>query len=137
MSSINIYTVLEKFRSDPDPDRLNWTLQLIDGIAAYLREAEKSGYLGTLYRTDFEVKGADALPIDMLRYTSAWPKGETDAQAIEDSLDSDVRATSPRRGPRTITLSKYHRDPEPQLAADRWEAKFRWRVVRVIETVAI
>ena len=38
---------------------------------------------------------------------------------------------------RTVVLSKYHRDPEPSLAADRWESKFRWRVVRVVDTVPI
>ena len=30
-----------------------------------------------------------------------------------------------------------HRDPDPQIAADRWEAKFRWKVVRIVETVAV
>jgi hypothetical protein len=34
-------------------------------------------------------------------------------------------------------LSKYHRDPEATLAADRWVSKFRWRVGRIIETVVI
>jgi hypothetical protein len=73
----------------------------------------------------------------MLRYTCSWPKGEVDAQAIEDSLDDTVAAAAPRRGPRTVMLCRYHRDPEPQLAGDRWQSKFRWRVVRVIETVPI
>lgn len=136
MSSIDIYAVLEKFKA-------SWahiipaSANVIEDIIKHLREAEKSGYLGTLYRTDFVVEGTGAFPIDMLRYTCSWPKGESDTQAIEDSHDDEVRAASPRRGPRTITLSRYHRDPEPSLAADRWEAKFRWRVTRVIETVAI
>jgi len=136
VSSIDIYRVLEKFKADWGhvmPAAAN----VIQDIIEHFRKAEQTGYLGTLYRTDFEVEGAGAFPIDMLRYTSAWPKGETDSQAIEDSYDDDIRAASPRRGPRTITLSKYHRDLEPQLAADRWAAKFRWRVVRVVETVAI
>lgn len=73
----------------------------------------------------------------MLRYVCAWPKGETDTQAIEDSHDEAVAVASPRRGPRTIMLSKYHRDPNPNLADDRWTSKFRWRVVRVVETIAL
>jgi hypothetical protein len=135
MSSIDIYAVLKKFQLDWD--HIDSAVQVIDSIAEHLREAEKQGYLGTLYRTDFEVEGAGAFPIDMLRYTSSWPKGESDAHAIEDSLDDGLRAATPRCGPRTIMLSKYHRDLEPQLAADRWRAKFRWSVVHVIETVAI
>jgi hypothetical protein len=136
VSNIDIYAVLEKFKADWDhvmPGAAN----VIQDIIEHFRKAEQTGYFGTLYRTDFEVEGAGAFPIDMLRYTNAWPKGETDSQAIEDSFDDDIRAASPRRGPRTITLSKYHRDPEAQLAADRWAAKFRWRVVRVIETVPV
>jgi hypothetical protein len=128
VSSIDIYAVLEKFKA-------SWghiipaSANVIEDITRHLREAEKSGYLGTLYRTDYVVEGAGAFPIDMLRYTSSWPKDEGDARAIEDSFDGGGR--------RTITLSREHRDPEPRIAADRWEAKFRWRVVRVIETVAL
>lgn len=128
MSSIDIYAVLEKFKADWGyvmPAAAN----VIQDIIEHLRKAEQTGYLGTLYRTDFEVEGAADFPVDMLRYTCAWPKGETDARAIGDSFDDSGR--------RTVVLSKYHRDPEPNLAADRWEAKFRWRVTRVIETVAI
>ena len=127
MSNIDIYKVLEKFRSEWD--RIESATPVIDAIVAHLRTAEETGYLGTLYRTDFEVEGAGAFPVDMLRYTCAWPKGEADTRAVEDSFDSSAR--------RTITLSRHHRDPEPHLAGDRWESKFRWRVVRVIETVAI
>jgi len=136
VSSIDIYAVLEKFRHDWNAYEGS-AVQVIDSITEHLRAAEQTGYLGTLYRTDFEVEGTGAFPIDMLRYTNAWPKGEIDSQAIEDSLDDAVATASPRRGPRTITLTKYHRDPEPQLAGDRWQAKFRWRVARVIETAVI
>lgn len=130
MSNIDIYAVLEKFRRDFDHGTsLDRAVLVIDSIVEHLHAAEQTGYLGTLYRTDFEVEGAGGFPVDMLRYTYAWPKGEIDARAIEDSFDSSAR--------RTVVLSRYHRDPEPQLAADRWESKFRWRVVRVIETVAI
>lgn len=66
--------------------------------------------------------------VEQLRAAAEQDKREeSDARAIEDSFDSSAR--------RTITLSKYHRDPEPVLSADRWESKFRWRVVRVVETV--
>lgn len=127
MSSLDIYAVLEKFRRDWD--HIDSAVQVIECITDHLHVAEKTGYLGTLYRTDFEVEGTGAFPIDMLRYTCAWPKGETDTHAIEDSFDGSGR--------RTIALSRYHRDPVPNLAGDRWASKFRWQVVRVIETVAI
>jgi len=129
MSNIDIYKVLDKFKADWGhvmPGAAN----VIQALIEHFRKAEQTGYLGTLYRTDFEVEGTGAFPIDMLRYTCAWPKGEIDARTIEDSHDE-----LPRR--HTIALSRYHRDPEPNLAADRWESKFRWRVARVIETVAI
>jgi len=124
---MQIIPILEKFRRDWD--HIESAAQVVDAIIEHLRSIEQTGYLGTLYRTDFEVEGAGAFPVDMLRYTCAWPKGENDARAIEDSFDSSVK--------HTVALSRYHRDPEPQLAADRWKAKFRWQVVRVLETVAI
>ena len=136
MSNIDIYAVLEKAQASWGhvmPGAAN----VIQDIIEQFRKAEQTGYLGTLYRTDFEVEGSGGFPVDMLRYTCAWPKGEVDAQAIEDSLDDAIAAASPRRGPRTIALSRYHRDPEPQLAADRWQSKFRWRVVRVLDTVEV
>lgn len=128
MSNIDIYAVLEKFKAEWG-HAMPAAAHAIQAIIEHFRKAEQTGYLGTLYRTDFVVEGAADFPIDMLRYTCAWPKGEDDARAIGDSFDD--------AGRRTVTLSKYHRDPAPQLAADRWAAKFRWRVVRVIETVAI
>ena len=126
MSGIDIYGLLEQSRraaGSADGEKA------IEDCIGALREAEQTGFLGTLYRTDFEVEGVGAFPIDMLRYTSAWPKGESDARAIEDSFEGNGR--------RTITLSREHRDPQPKLAGDRWEAKFRWRIVRVIETVML
>lgn len=102
----------------------------IDGVDALsrledaLREREKTDYLGTLYRTDYEVAGKGGFPVDMLRYTCSWPADETSTGEIERSLDSDVGGLPLR----TIKLTKYHRDPEPQLAADRWSSKFRWMV---------
>ena len=133
MSGIDIYGLLEEKRQ-------NWIAagsaggeMAIEDCIGALREAEQTGYLGTLYRTDFEVQGTHGFPVDMLRYTCAWPKDETDVFAIEESLLDNLADEALR----TITLSKYHRDPEPHLAADRWESKFHWRVMRVIETVAI
>jgi len=133
--SIDVYRLLEDKRRSWS--HVEGADQVIGDCIDALRAAESQGYLGALYRTDFEVVGSGAFPVDMLRYTCSWPKGEIDSQAIEDSLDDAVAASSPRRGPRTIGLSKYHRDPEPNLAADRWSAKFRWRVVGVVATVLI
>ncbi|HSX23277.1 MAG TPA: hypothetical protein VLE97_10940 [Gaiellaceae bacterium] len=129
MSSIDIYRLLEDKRerrmlaSDVDGARA-----IADCVDA-LRTLEETGYLGTLYRTDYIVEGSDSFPVDMLRYTSSWPKDEVDARLIEDSFDGGSK--------RAITLTMKHRDPEPQLAADRWQSKFRWRVVRVVETIPI
>jgi hypothetical protein len=125
--SIDIYKLLETKRQNWAHDARS-QLAIEDCVNA-LREAEDQDYLGTLYRTDYVVEGADAFPIDMLRYTSSWPKDEVDARLIEDSFESGSR--------RAITLTMKHRDPDPRLAGDRWEAKFRWRVVKVIETVAV
>ena len=100
---------------DPDVDRV------LNSLANRLRDADANDYLGTLYRTDFKVTGRGAFPVDMLRYTAAFPKGEEDARAIENSFDRD--------GVTTITLTKYHRDPTPVLSEARWLSKFRWQVV--------
>lgn len=138
MSSIDIYKVLAEFQGawerlerDGIYDHLGKGCRhIIEPIVEHLREAEKSGYLGTLYRTDFEVEGVGEFPMDMLRYTSSWPTEEGDARDIENSF-----AIGSTR--RKIRLSRHHRDPDPQIAADRWEAKFRWKVVRIVETVAL
>lgn len=109
VSSIDIYAVLEKFKADWGyvmPAAAN----VIQDIIAHFRKAEQTGYLGTLYRTDFEVEGTDSFPIDMLRYTSSWPKGESDARAIEDSFDGSAR--------RTVTLTMTHRDLFPRRNRD-------------------
>lgn len=130
MSSVDVLKLLEEKKQ-------HWTeagsaegVVAIEDCVDALRAAEGQGYLGTLYRTDFVVEGKGTFPIDMLRYTCAWPADETGARAIEDLFEDDTLH-------RTIVLSKYHRDPEPILAADRWAAKFRWRVVRIVETVTL
>src|SRR5574341_443970 len=61
MSSIDIYAILDKLK-------VSWghsipaSANVIEDIIKHLREAEKSGYLGTLYRTDFEVEGTGGVP---------------------------------------------------------------------------
>ena len=104
----------------------------IEDFTAAIRKAARDGYIGDLYRTDYVVSGRGAFPIDMLRYTSSWPMDESDARAIEDSIEH-----ADSTDPFTIRLSRNHRDPQPQLANDRWESKFRWRVMRVINTVRL
>ena len=97
-----------------------------------IADAERDGYLGDLYRTDFTVTGRGAFPIDMLRYCQAWPKGEDDVYEIERSHEGDVEAHDPF----TIRLTKWHRDANPDLAEARWSSKFRWTVMNwSIETV--
>lgn len=88
----------------------------------------EGGYNGTLYRTAYSVKGRGAFPIDMLRYTSSYPADEDTARRIERSFEDDTE--------QTYFLKKYHRDDEPQLARERWEAKFRWSIIDIEETVA-
>jgi len=83
------------------------------------------GYAGDFYRTDYVVEGEDEFPHDMLRYAVSWPKDESDARAMGEGQG--------RR--RRVTLTKYHRDPKPHLAEDRWLSKFRWKVVEVLDTV--
>ena len=65
MSSIDIYKVLAEFQGAWERleregiyDHLSKSARcIIEPIVEHLREAEKSGYLGTLYRTDYEVEG--------------------------------------------------------------------------------
>lgn len=95
----------------------------IEEVIKQLEELIEIDYLGDLYRTDYEVEGMGPFPSDMLRYTQSWPAREEDSVVI-----LGLRT-------RCVRLTKYHRDPEPVLSGDRWESKFRWRVVRVIETV--
>jgi len=90
-----------------------------------VRQAERDGYVGDLYRTDYTVVGRGAFPVDMLRYATSWPHDETDARHIEESLEQ-----ADNNDPFTIRLTKYHRDAQPNLCDDRWESKFRWKVLR-------
>ncbi len=106
---------------------------LIEACIAKLEKLTETDYVGDLYRTDYEVEGCDEFPVDMLRYTSSWPRNEIDASIVRGLLGgSDNVGVS-----YTVTLSKYHRDPEPNLANDRWQSKFNWTVVRVIDTMRL
>lgn len=55
------------------------------------------------------------------------------APASADDIPPIPESAAEKR--RRVTLTKHHRDPKPQLAADRWESKFRWKVVAVLDTV--
>ncbi len=96
-----------------------------------VEQAEREGYVGDLFRTDYTVSGRGPFPIDMLRYAVSWPADEADARAIEESLEQ-----ADNTDPFVIRLTKYHRDATPQLCDDRWESKFKWKVLRnnTIET---
>lgn len=97
-----------------------------------VEKAEREGYVGDLYRTDYTVQGRGAFPLDMLRYAVSWPKDEGDANTIERSIRNDE--TDSDQMVYTVRLCKYHRDRNPNLCEDRWESKFRWVVGGTIET---
>jgi hypothetical protein len=98
-----------------------------DAIAEFgdvVDKASRDGYVGDLYRTRYTVTGRGAFPMDMLRYAVSWPNDEQDARRIEESLehgDSNDQFT--------VRLCKYHRDRSPSLCEERWESKFRWKVL--------
>lgn len=102
------------------------------GLAEKLRAAMEVEYVEPLHRTDFTVQGNGPFPVDMLRYTCSWPATEADARAIEESHEQ-----ADYTDPFTVRLSKYHRDPEPQLSDQRWRSKFRCTIVGVVETVEL
>jgi len=108
--------------------------QASDEFDDLVTEASRKGYVGDLYRTDYTVTGRGAFPMDMLRYAVSWPHDESDASNITYSQDDDNDTET-----YVIRLSKYHRDAMPQLCDERWEQKFRWKVLRnnTIETVKI
>lgn len=94
-----------------------------------LAELVEPNYLGKLYRTDYTVIGNDDFPLDMLRYTCSWFADEVSANmAYHTILDAHEGCVTPNTVMSIVRLSKYHRDLVPQLARERWSAKFRWRV---------
>jgi len=112
-----------EYRDDTDSGRSG--RYALANLAAELKKRFDDGYLGDLYRTDYVVEGVGEFPHDMLRYTQSWPKDETDSRAMGADCE----------GQRRVTLTRYHRDPTPHLAKDRWLSKFRWTVVEVLATV--
>lgn len=105
-------------------DAVETVKQAVNEFDTVVEMAERDGYVGDLYRTDYTVTGYGAFPVDMLRYACSWPKDETDARAIEESLEQGSSADS-----FTIRLTRTHRDAKPNLAEQRWESKFRWKVL--------
>lgn len=104
----------------------------IERVTEALAKKMEVEYVGPLYRTDFSVTGHGPFPIDMLRYTCSWPADESEAKTVEDSLEHADYAD-----PFTIRLSRYHRDPKPNLSEDRWLSKFRCKIVGIVETMEL
>ena len=127
-TTFDILEMIEKLRHDESLS----AREALSQLALDLKRRFEDGYFGDLYRTTYEVTGRGAFPVDMMRYAVSWPHDEADTHAIEESLESGSMDDQ-----FTVKLSKYHRDPKPQLAEDRWLSKFRWKVLRVIDTVPI
>ena len=64
----------------------------------------------------YEVQGSGVLPVDMLRYDSAWP-------ANQEAVSRMSTAQRPDGGPRAVRLASYHRP-----TVDRWKS-FGWQVL--------
>ncbi len=122
ITSSEILEMIEALRHDESLS----AREALGQLATDLKKRLDDSYLGDYYRTDYVVGGTGEFPHDMLRYTQSWPKDEEDARKIGSDYE----------GPRRVTLTKYHRDPKPNLAEDRWMSKFRWTVVEVLDTVA-
>lgn len=114
-------------------DNIEAIREVVTQFDFVVETAQRDGYVGDLYRTTYTVSGRGGFPIDMLRYAVSWPHDEADARAIEDSLES-----ADYGDPFTVRLTKYHRDATPQLCEDRWESKFRWKVLtNTVETTKL
>jgi hypothetical protein len=103
----------------------------IQEFVAKLLPRLEDGYLGDFFRTEFVVEGEDEFPYDMLRYTHSFPADEQASflmRSHNETMSSAIRR---------VKLATYHRDPVPHLATDRWISKFRWRVVKIHDTVAL
>ena len=67
----------------------------------------------------YEVQGSGVLPLDMLRYDSAWPADQQSVSRMSGGFLMD-RQAQPRR---TIRLGSYRRP-----TVDRWNS-FGWTVL--------
>lgn len=114
-------------------DQVESIRQAVNEFDTVVEMAERDGYVGDLFRTDYIVQGKGAFPLDMLRYTQSWPKDEQDARLIAESITEEEHFTATEL--RTVRLTKYHRDATPVLSDERWESKFRWKVLRNKDTV--
>lgn len=74
----------------------------------------------TIQRT--AVRGALPLPIDMLRYDSAWPASEAGSHLIEASIRYETTGS--------VEVIVCHRKP---LTAARWESR-GWTVIGLART---
>lgn len=99
----------------------------INEVTLELKKRFEEGYFGDFYRTMYIVEGSDGFPYDMLRYTSSFPADE----------QSSFLMQSHNKDRRRVKLCQYHRDEKPNLANDRWLAKFHWRVVEVVDTITL
>lgn len=126
--SIDVIKELEKLAALYASNPPTAGATLIHACIHKLKALIEIEYVGDLYRTDYEVEGEGRFPLDMLRYACSWPAREQDEPQLMGGYDADHRC---------VRLSTWHRDPEPRIAADRWERKFRWRVIRIIETVPL
>jgi hypothetical protein len=124
--------ILKLIESYPEPNAAPEIKACIRGLLESVRRAMEVEYVEPLHRTDFTVQGDGPFPIDMLRYTCSWPATEADARAIEESHEH-----ADYTDPFTVRLSKYHRDPKPELSDQRWRSKFRCTIVGVVETVEL
>jgi hypothetical protein len=120
----DILEMIEKLRHDESLS----AREALSALSTDLQKRFDDGYLGVQYRTDYVVEGEEDFPFDMLRYTQSWPTKEEEIRFVERPLDGYPK--------RRVTLSKFHRDPKPNLAEDRWERKFGWKVVEILGTVA-
>ena len=106
-------------------DAVDTVRQAVNEFDTVVEMAERDGYVGDLFRTRYTVTGRGAFPLDMLRYSTSWPNDEQDARIIEESIEHGGGNDQ-----FTVRLCKYHRDRNPNLCEDRWESKFRWKVLR-------
>jgi hypothetical protein len=78
--------------------------------------------MAKIFVTTYQVMGNGRFPMDMLRYDSSWPKGSSDAFAIERRNDGERGPSEP------ITLVHWSGSRQWQPTHGRWSS-FSWVVV--------